>query len=344
MRRVLLGLALVAVIASTWVGLEVLRWWEEPLRVPEGGYLLQVGAGQSLGGLADELNQAGVLSHPLLLKLYGRTSGLDQQVKRGEYLVPEFSTAESLLKQLASGKVVHYQVTFPEGITLHKALEILHSEPALKAELQGLQDERLLQLVAPISSLEGMFFPASYQYVRGESDLNILKRARQKMQDVLAKEWAGREKELPYEDAYEALVMASIIERETGVGYERAEIAGVFIRRLEKRMRLQTDPTVIYGLGPSFDGNLRRTHLADESNLFNTYRHAGLPPTPIALPGRLAIHAALHPAAGKALYFVARGDGSHEFSATLAEHERAVRKYQLKRRANYRSSPPAQNR
>jgi UPF0755 protein len=156
---------------------------------------------------------------------------------------------------------------------------------------------------------------------------------------VLAEEWQHRSQPLPYESPYEALIMASIVERETGLPDERGEIAGVFVRRLQRNMRLQTDPTVIYGLGEEFDGNLRRVHLLDQSNPYNTYRHRGLPPTPIALPGRAAIHAALHPQEGKTLFFVARGDGGHYFSETLAEHERAVRKYQLQRREDYRSAP-----
>ena len=161
------------------------------------------------------------------------------------------------------------------------------------------------------------------------------------MASVLQEEWQQRDSNLPYETPYEALIMASIIERETGLEAERGEISGVFVRRLQRGMLLQTDPTVIYGLGSSFDGNLRRKHLSEESNPYNTYRHPGLPPTPIALPGRAAIHAALHPQSGSSLYFVARGDGGHVFSDTLAEHNRAVRAYQLQRRKNYRSSPGA---
>jgi UPF0755 protein len=159
---------------------------------------------------------------------------------------------------------------------------------------------------------------------------------------VLEQEWLGRGPELPYETAYDALVMASIIERETGLPEERQEIAGVFVRRLRQGMRLQTDPTVIYGLGTDYTGNLQRKHLTDDSNPYNSYRHSGLPPGPIALPGWAAIHAALHPAAGNTLYFVARGDGGHVFSATLAEHRQAVRKYQLRRKADYRSTPGKQ--
>ncbi|WP_269473252.1 endolytic transglycosylase MltG [Kineobactrum salinum] len=187
--------------------------------------------------------------------------------------------------------------------------------------------------------MEGLFLPETYRFERGTSDLDILARAHRAMLAALTEEWELRAPDLPYETPYEALIMASIIERETGVPDERQQIAGVFVRRLQRGMRLQTDPTTIYGLGTAFDGNLVRSHLRDGDNIYNTYRHHGLPPTPIALPGRAALHAALQPAEGDSLYFVARGDGSHEFNSTLEGHERAVRKYQLERRENYRSRP-----
>jgi UPF0755 protein len=184
-----------------------------------------------------------------------------------------------------------------------------------------------------------LFFPDTYLYSRGTTDLQLLERAHARMLAVLDQEWQDRAADLPYASVYEALIMASIIERETGLPEEREQIAGVFVRRLQQGMRLQTDPTVIYGVGGAFDGNLRRTHLEDDANPYNTYRRDGLPPTPIALPGRASLHAALHPAEGTQLFFVARGDGGHEFSTTLADHERAVRKFQLRRKDDYRSSP-----
>jgi UPF0755 protein len=198
----------------------------------------------------------------------------------------------------------------------------------------------LLLLVEPAASPEGLFFPDTYSYSRTDSDLGILSLAYRRMQEVLDRSWQGRQVGLPYANAYEALVMASVVEKETGLAAEREQIAGVFVRRLRTNMRLQTDPAVIYGLGSGFDGNLRRRHLEDSANPYNTYQHKGLPPTPIALPGRAAIEAALHPATGSELYFVARGDGSHQFSDTLAEHLRAVKTYQFTRRKNYRSAPP----
>ena len=243
------------------------------------------------------------------------------------------------MELLASGRVIQYQVTLPEGITVAQALAILRRESDLEVDLSGADDPRLLALAEPFGHLEGLFFPDTYHYARGASDWQILQRAHDAMLDILEVEWQQRADGLPYETAYQALIMASIIERETGLPEEREQIAGVFVRRLQQGMRLQTDPTVIYGVGDEFDGNLRRAHLQDEGNAYNTYRHGGLPPSPIALPGRAAIRAALHPAQGSALFFVARGDGGHVFSDTLAEHEAAVRRYQLQRRQDYRSSP-----
>ena len=196
--------------------------------------------------------------------------------------------------------------------------------------------DRLLEL--DVSSLEGWFYPDTYIFPRGTTDIEILKQAYSRMNEVLDEEWSDKDKDLPFDTRYEALILASLIEKETGVAHERSEIAGVFVRRLQKGMRLQTDPTVIYGLGSEFDGNLTRAHLLEETP-YNTYRINGLPPTPIAAPGRDAIRAAVNPAEGNALYFVGRGDGAHQFSATLEEHNAAVRKYQIEQRApDYRSS------
>ena len=338
LKKLLLILLVLAAVAAV-VANQLQQRWQQPLAIAPDGYPLNIGAGETLSSVVAQLQMDGVYSDGWMLRLYGRWTGLDQQIKRGEYLVPAGTSPAMLLTLLQQGRVVSYQVTLPEGITLSRALQILAADEVLEHQLSGPSDPRILALVAPHDQTEGLFFPDSYQFERGASDFDILQRARSAMSRVLAEEWQEREEQLPYETPYEALIMASIVERETGLAEERGEIAGVFVRRLKKNMRLQTDPTVIYGLGESFDGNLRRKHLQDESNPYNTYRHKGLPPSPIALPGREAIHAALHPLSGKSLYFVARGDGGHYFSETLAEHQRAVRKYQLQRREDYRSSP-----
>ena len=208
----------------------------------------------------------------------------------------------------------------------------IQSHPAVKVKLNNLDDAQIMQRLGRKGMHpEGRFFPDTYTFPRNTSDQEILSIALQKMDKVLAAVWQKRQSKLPYKTAYEALIMASIIEKETSVGSERGEISGVFVRRLQKRMRLQTDPTVIYGLGPDFDGNLRRSHLKDAANPYNSYRHHGLPPTPIAMPGRASLAAAARPDSGETLYFVADGSGGHTFSKTLEEHEEAVRKLTGKR-------------
>jgi len=337
--RKLFLLFLLLAVAGILAVRELERRWQQPLTLPPEGLPLLVQSGETLRAVANRLQKDGVMRHPQLLIFYARWTGADQQIKRGEYLLTDPLTAAQLLQLLQSGKVLQYEVTLPEGITLARAIDILADAEQLQCVLQGADDPRLLQMVAPHENPEGWFFPDTYHFARGSTDLELLQRANTRMMEVLGQEWQGRATGLPYESPYEALIMASIIERETGLPEERAQIAGVFVRRLQRGMRLQTDPTVIYGLGVAFDGNLQRRHLNDDSNQYNTYRIEGLPPTPIALPGRASIHSALHPDDGAALFFVARGDGGHVFSATLAEHQAAVRKYQLRRNKKYRSSP-----
>ena len=236
----------------------------------------------------------------------------------------------TLLSHMVAGNTKSFSVTFVEGMRFDDMLRILADTPHITSVLTGLDHQEIMRRVGqPEQHPEGQFFPATYDFGHGSEDITILRRAYQRMRRELADAWRERDPELPYETPDEALVMASIIEKETGLASERAEIAGVFVRRLRRGMKLQTDPTVIYGLGAAFDGNLRRADLRRDTP-YNTYTRHGLPPTPIALPGADAIHAALHPAPGNSLFFVARGDGSHQFSATLAEHNRAVRRYQLK--------------
>ncbi|MEH6589648.1 MAG: endolytic transglycosylase MltG [Halioglobus sp.] len=339
MRRLLLALFLLGTMLAVAASFFVHQQWQRPLQIPDEGYYLEVSAGERFRSVVERLAGAGVVPAPYLLMAYGRWTGLDEKIKRGEYLILPGIDPVQLLGLLTTGVVIQYQVTLPEGITLGEAIAMLGADTVLRQSVSGPEDEQIKALLPQHENLEGLFFPDSYSFEKGATDIQVLQRAMHRMEKVLAEEWAVREDGLPYETPYKALVMASIIERETGQASERQQIAGVFVRRLQKGMRLQTDPTVIYGLGEEFDGNLRRSHLRDSANPYNTYRHRGLPPTPIALPGRAAIHAALHPDDSKSLYFVARGDGSHIFSETLKEHQAAVREFQHRRVKNYRSSP-----
>jgi UPF0755 protein len=341
-------LALMASLAL-WGGV---TWYQQGLRQPlaiAGELALEVPRGGSLGQVVRELGREGVIERPGVLLAYARLHGRGGQIHAGEYLIAPGTTSLELLGILESGRVRLFSVTLVEGWTLAQARAALARAPRLRQTLQDVPAAQLLAELqiddAPAAAPEGLFFPDTYTFTGQTADRDILLQAYRRMQEVLAREWSLRREGLPYKNAYEALIMASIVEKETGVPEERPDIAGVFVRRLQKAMLLQTDPTVIYGLGTGFDGNLRRLHLGDAGNPYNTYAHAGLPPTPIALPGEAAIRAALQPRDGDALYFVARGDGSHYFSATLDEHQRAVQKYQVQqRRGDYRSrsAQPAQ--
>jgi UPF0755 protein len=270
--------------------------------------------------------------HDLYWKALAWEEGVIARLQVGEYAVGHGLTPIALLHKLEAGKVIQHRFTIVEGWSFRELRLALAKETALTQSIAGLPDEEVMRLVgAGGLHPEGQFLPETYHFTKGVSDVELLKRAHRALRQALAAEWEAREADLPLRTEYEALTLASIIEKETGVAAERAQIAGVFVRRLRLGMKLQTDPTVIYGLGTSFDGNLTRRHLQDATP-YNTYSIFGLPPTPIALPGRDAIRAALHPADGDALYFVARGDGSHVFSATLTEHNRAVARYQLRRR------------
>jgi UPF0755 protein len=262
----------------------------------------------------------------------GRWTGQAGKIQAGEYRILPGTSPRELLEQLVEGRVIDYSITLVEGRTFSQMMAAVRGHPALDQTLAGLASEQIMERLGhPGEHPEGRFFPDTYHFPRGTSDQNLLKRAYDQMVLLLDQEWPQRAPNLPLETAYQALVLASIVERETALPSERPEIAGVLIRRLQRGMRLQTDPTVIYGMGDAFAGNLTRRDLKRDTP-YNTYVHAGLTPTPICMPGGDSVRAALHPAPGDSLYFVARGDGSHEFSATLAAHNRAVRTYQLKRR------------
>lgn len=340
MARVLGGLILLGLILGAGVAAYGYHWLNNPLQLPPEGLRYQLDRGESLSHVTADLAQQDVLKHPRVLSLYARLTDR-ARVHAGEYRLEPGLTPERLLGKLVKGDVILHQITLVEGWTYQQALSVLHAEPTLEAELKGLsQSEQLRRLGLDLDHPEGWFFPDTYRYVRGTTDVTLLRRAHKAMERQLEALWKGRATGLPYESPYEALIMASIIERETGAPWERGEIAGVFVRRLERGMRLQTDPTVIYGMGDRYDGNLTRRDLRTPSD-YNTYTISGLPPTPIALPGRGALEAALNPEPGTALYFVAKGDGTHVFSDTLEAHNRAVREYQLRRREGYQSTPPA---
>lgn len=338
MRKLIL-MAVVLLLSVVGFAGYVIHWLNAPLDVPGDEYVYVLAKGGSLSRASRDLDQQGILRHGRWLSLYGRLSGRTA-IHAGEYRLTPADTPRRLLERLERGDVITYQVTLVEGWTFRQALQALRAQEKIRTTLDTPEalEQFLAGLEIPDNHPEGWFFPDTYRYVAGNSDREILTHAHQRMRDVLTTEWENRAGALPYATPYEALIMASIVERETGVPDERGQIAGVFVRRLERNMRLQTDPTVIYGLADAYDGTIRRSHLRQPTP-YNTYVIKGLPPTPIALPGLGAIRAALNPEEGTTLYFVAKGDGSHQFSETLEEHNRAVRKYQLQRRADYRSSP-----
>lgn len=333
-RLILLGLLLVA-LGVCFQGYRALT---SPLQFVD--QILEVTPGSGFSQITAQLQQRDIIKQAHYWKIYARLTGKAKRVQAGEYKLTGGVSALQLLDQMVQGEVIRHQVTLVEGWTFKQFLVALAAEEKLQHELTDLTPKQVMaKLGKDDEHPEGRFFPDSYQFTRGTSDLDILQRAYQRLAAILEEEWQQRDAGLPYNNAYEALVMASIVEKETGQAAERPEIAGVFVRRLQKGMRLQTDPTVIYGLGDSYKGNIKRKHLTQPTP-YNTYVIKGLPPTPIAMVGREAIHAALHPKAGKSLYFVARGDGTHVFSDTLDQHNEAVRRYQINQRAEqYRSSP-----
>jgi UPF0755 protein len=320
----LLLLALAAGSAAWWA------WQQLDAPGPAREELLvEIPAGMPLARIAVLLEREGVLRHAKLFEWYGRGFGLAQRVRAGEYRFPAGSTPREVMARLLSGEVVLHSITVVEGWTYRQLRAALGAHPAIRQTLAEEADEAIMaRLGRPDTHPEGWFLPETYHFARGTSDFELLRIAHEAMVRALESAWAGRRDDLPLGEPYEALILASIIEKETGLSEERGEIAGVFARRLERGMRLQTDPTVIYGLGEDFEGRLRRVHL-DADTPYNTYTRHGLPPTPIALPGRAALAAAVQPLDGRTLYFVATGrpDGSHYFSETLEEHNRAVQRY-----------------
>lgn len=330
MFRKLLSISLVIlVLAAGWLVMDYRNFKNNPLPLPAEGHRHIIAPGTSVGRLANDLRQAGVMPHPYYFRWMVRWQGQAAKIKTGEYHFASGTTPGQLLNQIVDGVVVQHALTIVEGWSVAQLMDEVRRHEALEHTLgDATPAEVMKQLGVPAVHPEGMFLPDTYHFPRGLTDIAFLQRAYQTMEARLAQEWEQRDPSVPLKSSYEALILASIIEKETGVPEERQQIAGVFTRRLIQGMRLQTDPTVIYALGARFDGNLRRADLLTDSP-YNTYLYSGLPPTPIALPGVASIHAALHPAPGDALFFVSRGDGSHVFSATLEQHNEAVRRYQL---------------
>ncbi|MCW2270423.1 putative aminodeoxychorismate lyase [compost metagenome] len=301
--------------------------------------LLDVPTGTNPNRMFYRMEKDGLLNDAFWLRLYWRFNMAGVPLHTGEYRVTPGMTVRDLFEVWRRGDVVQYSLTLVEGWNFRQVRSALAKHEKIKQTIDGLSDVEVMdKLGHPGVFPEGRFFPDTYRFVRGMTDVEFLQQAYARLEEVLAKEWAARPADLPYRDPYQALIMASLVEKETGVPQERGEIAGVFVRRMRIGMLLQTDPTVIYGMGERYNGKITRADLR-EPTPYNTYTNAGLPPTPIAMVGREAIHAALNPAPGTSLYFVARGDGSHVFSDDLDAHNSAVREYQIKRRADYRSSP-----
>ena len=328
-KGVLIALAGLLFLAASVAGLGALAWRElnAPLTIAAEGEWLRVPSGTPFHRVAAELAQRGLFDKPWLLRWYAGATGNAKRVRAGEYQLSPGTTSLTLLAKLVSGDVYLHQITIVEGSRFTEVLAALRAHPAIAAtELDAAAI--MSALGAPGVHPEGQFFPDTYRFPYGTSDVEVLKLAHEGLVTVLAEAWRNRSPDLLLTTDYEALILASIIEKETSLAPERKLIAGVFHERLRRNMRLQTDPTVIYGLGDSYDGSLRRVDL-DRDTPYNTYTRRGLPPTPIALPGAASIEAAVAPEISGAIYFVATGrsDGSHSFSATLEEHEQAVRDY-----------------
>jgi UPF0755 protein len=318
-------LLLVAAIAAVMAW----RWYEHALPVPDERVEVRIAPGASARAIARQLRSAGVLVNEDLFVAAARASDATQSLRAGRYEITRGMTVHQLIEKLRRGDVLREKLTIVEGWTYREMRAALAATPELRPDSAKLSDADLLKaLGATETHPEGLFAPDTYLFDPGSSDLDLLRTAYRAQAAALAQAWEQRAPNLPLKSPYELLILASIIEKETGQAAERDMVAGVFVNRLRIGMRLQTDPTIIYGLGSKFDGNLRKRDLLADGP-YNSYTRAGLPPTPIALPGRASLRAAVNPAATRALYFVARGDGTSQFSETLAEHNRAVARYQL---------------
>lgn len=327
-------LSLVLAVAMVGAGLSAYAWHWSQKSVDMDAERIQytVVPGSGLRGIVHAMQQAGIDIHPDAFVGLARLTGLDKQIKAGAYEAQRGDSPQRLLERMARGEMVQSRLTLVEGWTYQRIRQALRESPNIQQTLQGVSDKELLKrLGSEHTHPEGLFLPDTYVFVPGTSDFDVLRQAYQAQQQLLQKAWEERNPDLPLKTPYEALILASIIEKETGMTDERARVSGVFVNRLKRGMLLQTDPTVIYGMGDRYQGRIRKRDLQTDTP-WNTYTRAGLPPTPIASPGRASLHAALHPEEHAYYYFVARGDGSSAFSTNLREHNRAVAKYILGRK------------
>ena len=328
MRRFLVTVVFLSALLGLGTGGWALWWLDQPLQLRAGTVDLSIEPGTLPRGVAQAVASAGVSVRPELLYWWFRLSGQGRQIKAGSYELEAGLTPRRLLAKLTRGEEALRAVTLVEGWNFRQVRAALSKEEQLKPDTKGLSDDQVMNLVGKQGlHPEGRFYPDTYTYAKGSSDVALFKRALRAMDKHLAAAWEQRSPATVMKSQDEALILASIVEKETGKAADRAQVAAVFNNRLRVDMPLQTDPTVIYGMGTSFDGNLRKKDLLADTP-WNTYTRPGLPPTPISMPGKASLLAAVHPAETKALYFVARGDGSSHFSATLDEHNRAVNKFQ----------------
>ncbi|HEU0277980.1 MAG TPA: endolytic transglycosylase MltG [Rhodanobacteraceae bacterium] len=331
----LTAVVLAVAIALAWAGMSYLRFTRAPLNVNRPAQTFEIARGEGFPAIVEQLRRQGVSrASPLWWRILAVRLHVAKRLHAGEYALAAGMTPTVLLENMAAGRVLHRRVTLVDGWTFAQVRAALAKAPRLAQQLPGLGNAALMaRLGAGARSPEGEFLPDTYDYVLGMSDIDVLARAYKAMQAYLAAEWAARDPAIPLTQPYQALILASLVEKETAAPAELPEVAGVFERRLKLGMKLDTDPSVIYGMGSAYTGKIHKVDLETDTP-YNTYLHPGLPPTPIALPSRAAIHAVLHPKGGDALYFVAKGDGTHQFSATLAEQNAAVKKYILNKKKN----------
>ena len=336
----LLKITVLTVLVAALLGSGQLLWWVmAPLSLSSPVVELSIEPGTPVKQITQEIVKSGVDIPSYGLYLIFRLSGQSKQIRAGSYEITRGDTGFDLLEKLIRGQENLRAVTLVEGWNMNQFRTLLAKADGLRHETSELSDQEIMSMLGhPGLAAEGRFYPDTYTYGKGTSDKNILKRSFKAMDKHLSRAWADRSNTSPLKSSDELLTLASIIEKETGHPADRPMISSVFNNRLQQGMPLQTDPTVIYGLGASFDGNLRKADLKT-NHPWNTYIHTGLPPTPIAMPGKAALLAAVHPASSEALYFVAKGDGRSQFSKTLEEHNEAVRRYQLNRSKDYTSAP-----